>query len=202
MWERVPDQDPIYWTMVCIAPTEFWPSTTDPYTMCEAPTLSAHSVRCVANALETVVRRWRQIYEYLQSRVLGVDVFHLNQDNFLNMLVDDDAFSRSKKYFWSINFIHEALQLMDDAIEQWARYCKASVEPWKNDDESGREAYWYSTSQKVLALGEKKGEAACEELRAVRKDFQDTLERIIILRDGVRTSHLVPQTHRLARRYG
>ena len=168
--------------MVCLTPKDFWPASY--YEMSEAPSLSAQSACYVAKVLSTVAERWGTILDVIEN-IAGDNELSLKNGQVRGILTDDDAFTRSKKYFWGINVIHEALKLLDDSIEQWIRYQRTAVAPWKRTAKTGREAYWFDKSQEVLAAAEKRAEGACSELRMIRKEFQEALERIIIMRDGV-----------------
>jgi 3-mercaptopyruvate sulfurtransferase SseA len=108
----------------------------------------------------------------------------LKQEDLDDILFDDDTFSTSKRYFWAINFIHEAVKLLDNSVQQWAQYKRHCVTPWKTNPSSG-EAYWREQSQRVLAMAEQQAEDACEELKLLRQEFQERLERITVMRDGV-----------------
>lgn len=174
--------DPIHWTMVCLTPPGFW--TQARYATCVSPSLRAQFAHYVAKTLASVATRWTQILEALEGLVDSGDVLR-QQDSLQDILFDDDAFSTSKRYFWAINFMHEAINLLDDTIQQWGHYQKRAVTPFKMDLVAGREDHWREKAQEVLAAAEGEAEQACEELKLLREDFQDKLERITVMRDGV-----------------
>ncbi len=176
-------EDPIHWTIICMTPSGFWESR-DAYATCKAPKLRAQAAHYVAQALGVVAARWREILEAVENMVDHGDVLLRQGERLEDILFDDDAFTTSKRYFWAINFIHEADKLLDNSIQQWAQYKRHSVTPWKTGSRSG-EPYWHEQSQKVLAAAEQEADKACEELRLLRQEFQERLERITIMRDGV-----------------
>ncbi|KAK4044169.1 hypothetical protein C8A01DRAFT_31772 [Parachaetomium inaequale] len=135
-------------------------------------------------ALAIVVGRWREVLQEVENLVDSGEVLQ-QSDHLQDILFDDDTFSTSKRYFWAINLIHEAVRLLDDSIQQWVHYQRWSVVPWKKDLKGGREYYWHEKSQEVLANAERQGEEACEELRLLRQEFQEKLERITVMRDGL-----------------
>jgi hypothetical protein len=177
------DDDPIHWTIVCLMPDGYLVPLDDLVT-CQAPTLRAQSAYLAAAALGYVAATWDEILGEVERLVDSGDVLQ-KQDHLQDILFDDDAFSTSKRYFWAINFIHEVVSLIDNAIEQWTHYRQWCITPWKRDARTGREAYWYEQSQEVLAKADHRGEKACEDLKALRKRFQERLERITLMRDGV-----------------
>ena len=164
---------------MCLTPDRFWPY--DVYATCQAPTLRAQLTYYVAEALAIVVTRWREVLQAVEKLVDSGEVLR-QSDHLQDILFDDDTFSTSKRYFWAINLIHEAVRLLDDSIQQWIHHRR-----WKKDLKGGREYYWYEKSQEVLASAERQGEEACEELRLLRQEFQERLERITVMRDGVST---------------
>ncbi|KAK4040152.1 hypothetical protein C8A01DRAFT_15915 [Parachaetomium inaequale] len=176
--------DPIEWTLVCLTPDRHTRPSDKFYTTCQAPTLRAQSAYLVAHSLSRVVDRWDMLQYYIDYLVDSSDVLQ-KRDHLQDILFDDDAFSTSKRYFWAINFIHEVVSLIDNSIEQWTYFRRWCVIPWKKDARTGREAYWYEQSQKVLTTADQAGEQACEDLKVLKKAFQERLERITVLRDGL-----------------
>lgn len=177
---------PIHWTLICLTPEDFWPQAT--YATCAAPTLRAQTMYYVAEALRAVVTHWREILQAIENLVDSDSVLR-QPDQLQDILFDDDAFSTSKRYFWAINFIHEAVKLLDDSIQQWVNFRKRSVTPWITmGSYTDREYYWYEKSQKVLYTADQAAEESCEDLKRLRQEFQEKLERITIMRDGVSCS--------------
>jgi hypothetical protein len=168
---------------VCLSPLKFWRDETS-YATCEAPTLSAQSAHYVASALVRAVSEWRNVRHHVRQLADSEHVLWQQHEDLQNILFDDDAFSTSKRYFWTINFLHEATALLDDAIQQWQQYRRLFVEPYKSHL-TGREEYWYEFAQRVLAKADEKAENACKELELLRQDFQERLARITVMRDGV-----------------
>ncbi|KAK4150058.1 hypothetical protein C8A00DRAFT_46456 [Chaetomidium leptoderma] len=120
-----------------------------------------------------VIPHWRKVL-YAVKALVDSDHVLRQSDHLQDIVFDDDAFSTSKCYFWAINFIHEAVKLLDNSNQQWTHYRKWSVTPWKTEAKNGQEGHWYDRSQEVLANAERRGEEACEELK-----------RITVMRDGL-----------------
>jgi hypothetical protein len=165
-----------------MTPTGFWTSS-HVYATCKAPTLRAQAAHYVAEGLSVVAARWRAILEAVEGMVDHGDVLS-PWEHLEDILFDDDTFSTSKRYFWAINFIHEAAKLLDNSIQQWPQYKRHSVAPWKTGAKSG-EPYWRQQSQKVLAVAEQEADKSSDELRFLRQEFQERLQRITVMRDGV-----------------
>ncbi|KAK4104230.1 hypothetical protein N658DRAFT_466275 [Parathielavia hyrcaniae] len=186
MDREAPTTDPIHWTIVCLIPPEPWLSPRDDYKTCDAPNLRAQAASYVAKALSEVAWSWRKVLLRVDRLVGRSDEVLRHQDHLQDILFDDDAFSTSKRYFWVISFIHEAVKLLDNATQQWAHYQKRSIEPYRTGfNETGREAHWYKESQRVLRTAEKTGEEACEDLKLLRQEFSEILDRVTVLRDGL-----------------
>jgi 3-mercaptopyruvate sulfurtransferase SseA len=102
-----------------------------------------------------------------------------------DILFDDDAFSISKRYFWAINMVHEMINLLDDNIEKWAQYRRTAVTPFRQKMEAKVEEDWHEKAQATLVRAEKEATEACAELELIRRAFQEKLQRITVMRDGV-----------------
>ncbi|AEO66502.1 uncharacterized protein THITE_2154552 [Thermothielavioides terrestris NRRL 8126] len=175
--------DPIRWTIVCLVPENFW-SFGEAYDVCEAPKLSSQSACYVAMALGAVLTRWRDVLMAFDALAGSSGDVLRRQDQLQDILFDDDAFSTSKRYFWMLNFINEAIKLLDDSMQQCSHYRKWFVTPYQNGSRTRRE-YWDCKSQEVLSRAGKQVEEACEEFKLLRQEFQERLDRITVLRDGL-----------------
>ncbi|KXX81511.1 Lon protease [Madurella mycetomatis] len=175
-------QDAIHWSILCLTPKNFWPSTT--YITSRSPSLRAQSAYYVARALGQVASRWRTILQELDELVNVSDVLR-QQAHLQDILFDDDAFSTSKRYFWIITFIHEAVSLLDDNIQQWSLYQKRAVVPFMAPLMKDQVEHWREYVQQVLTTADKDASEACEELRQLRQAFCEKLARITVMRDGV-----------------
>jgi hypothetical protein len=135
-------------------------------------------------ALGAVLTRWRDVLMAFDALAGSSGDVLRRQDQLQDILFDDDAFSTSKRYFWMLNFINEAIKLLDDSMQQCSHYRKWFVTPYQNGSRTRRE-YWDCKSQEVLSRAGKQVEEACEEFKLLRQEFQERLDRITVLRDGV-----------------
>lgn len=157
----------------------------------ESPSLRAQSLYYVANALGLVTSHWREVLQQLNLIVDNRNVLR-DPNHLQDILFDDDTFSTSKRYFWAINLIHEIIGLLDDNLETWDLYKRASVNPFleryavERDEDRQRKAH------AAMLRNEKEASEACSELESIRDAFQETLKRITLMRDGVSIFGSVP----------
>jgi len=121
----------------------------------------------IHKGLVTVVSRWEEIAHYFDEMLTGKKGL-LNPDYHDSLLTDDKALSRSKKYFWAIEFLKEADNSISDNIRQTQRFSGflESNPPRTKNAESEfhlRVKRHYLTLQKLeslqIKLKQKKGEA-------------------------------------------
>lgn len=111
------------------------------------------------------------------DRYLSDGATFMQPDTHDTLLVDDESFSRSRKYFWVISTLSDFEDKLETTIDQWPLY---RVQ-WKTSWQSGHPDNW--------------GEAECKKLDLVEdriKDFRDMLAhfralrmRATALRDGL-----------------
>ncbi|KIX03687.1 uncharacterized protein Z518_07240 [Rhinocladiella mackenziei CBS 650.93] len=182
--EDLPLPDVIHWTIVCLTPTNFWPSE-ETYAISESPSLRAQSLHYVAKALSVAAARWHDVLQELDELVDSGDALR-EPDRLQDILFDDNAFSISKRYFWAINVVHEIVNLLDDNIQKWALYQKTAVTPFRQTGcVPGEVEDWQEKAQATLRRADQEAADACTELKRLRQAFQEKLERITVMRDGL-----------------
>jgi hypothetical protein len=124
----------------------------------------------LTQAVACVVNQWTAIAKHLKSFIVDHHLL-LDPEGHDRLLFDDDSFSRSRKYFWVINFlaecdsrIDENLQEIDLAMSDWSK----KLEP---------EGKWHLYSQH---LDEKSSK-----LREIQSNLRGKRAETIALRDGV-----------------
>jgi hypothetical protein len=138
----------------------------------------------VANALGLVASHWREVLQQVNQIVDYGSV--LREPNRLqDILFDDDTFSISKRYFWAINLIHEIISLLDDNLDKWELYKRASVAPFLERYAGEKDEDWQRKAYAAMLQNDKDAFEACSELELIREAFQETLKRITLMRDGV-----------------
>jgi hypothetical protein len=124
----------------------------------------------VYKGLLTVVGRWEEIAEHFDE--LLVEKKGLLNDSLLS---DDKTFSRSKKYFWAIEFLKEAGNSISDNIYQAERF----VELIKSNPPETK------TAEREFQLRLKHHLTVIQKLDALKTRFRRKKEEAMALRDGV-----------------
>jgi hypothetical protein len=151
----------------------------------------------VREILNVLLRNWGQLVEHFDHFLKDGKPF-LNSREHDNLLVDDETFSRSRKYFWSLSCLSEFMLYINDAIYQW----ETSRDVW-NKIFNG---YQTEKSKEVI----KEINEICEKLKALHDRLQVHRKNVTALRDGLfnasavmesRTStRLGGQTHHFSKR--
>lgn len=83
----------------------------------------------IGQGLERVTGRWTEFQSFFDFILDGGDALMKPADHD-NLLFDDGAFSRSRRYFWAIDCLSEFELCISDDIVQWELYKKARIEPF------------------------------------------------------------------------
>jgi hypothetical protein len=121
-----------------------------------------------------VIGRWEQIACYMEG-LLAEKNGLLDPEYHDSLLTDDATFTRSKKYFWAIEFLIEAETSVLDNISQAKRF----VEFMNSNPPSGEVA------RRMFMMRLKKHNTAIQKLDIIRKSFVKKKEEAKALRDGV-----------------
>lgn len=206
-----------YWTILVLSPSGFFekpresktePATdvwekaitleTDWKTIRSQPNKIAAEVACIVYALKEVVKRWTNLNEYV-SKLLMEDV--MDPEVYVQLLFDDEKFSRSRLYFWVIGCLNEFDVSIADNIKQWELYRLARVIPvliannanLSADNSqvplsaSSRSDLKIDSATELVSL-DREAEELRESLEYMRGEFRNKLRTVEILRSGV--SHL------------
>ena len=128
----------------------------------------------VLTCLRTVLDKWEELAEYFdemlcEKRALFHPAFHDT------LLTDDVALSRSKKYFWAIEFLKELEKSVQDNIRQvdrLSRLLRTTPPP------EGRPSRDFEARLR-------KQQSALTKLEALRVRFTQKREEAVALRDGL-----------------
>jgi len=135
----------------------------------------------VHESLFTITRRWEQIACYLEG-LLAEKNGLLDPEYHDSLLTDDATFTRSKKYFWAIEFLIEAETSILDNINQAKRF----VELLNSNPPCGEVA------RRMFVVRMKKHNSAIQKLEGLRKGFAKKQDEAKALRDGVSCESKVP----------
>ena len=128
----------------------------------------------VYKGLLTVVGRWEEIAEY-SDKLLVEKKGLLNPEYHDSSLSDDKTFSRSKRYFWVIEFLKEAGNSISDNIYQAERF----MELIKANPLEAK------TAEREFQLRLKHHLTVLQKLDALKTRFRRKKEEAMALRDGV-----------------
>jgi hypothetical protein len=127
----------------------------------------------VYKGLLTVVGWWEEIAEYFDELLEKKRL--LNPEYHDSLLSDDKTFSRSKRYFWAIEFLEEAGNSISDNIYQAKRFMELIK---ANPPET-------KTAEREFQLRLKHHLTVLQKLDALKTIFRRKKEEAMALRDGV-----------------
>lgn len=129
----------------------------------------------VENSMKRAVLAWEHLADHFDEFLDDGKAF-MNPKEHDKLLVDDETFSRSRKYFWTLNCLSQFDICIGDNIHQW----KASRAIWENILPSYDPTGWPEALQQMKQI-----EFLVEKLVAYRERFKRHHERISALRDGL-----------------
>ena len=174
-----------YWTLLVLAPDGFF----DDKNMCfpMGPSSSGRAqasgyslgrltqpgaeLSLIGQGLERIADRWAEFLSYFDYILDGGDSL-MKPAEHDNLLFDDGAFSRSRRYFWAIDCLSEFEISITDNITQWELYKAARVPLIKDLPE---------LDQRQLAFAERQYRV----LQNQRESFRQKLASTKALRDAV-----------------
>lgn len=128
----------------------------------------------VQPALLHISSKWTQIHEYFDNLV-SEKVAYLDPDYHDTLLVDDEAFSRSKKYFWAIS----TLKVLDVSISDNITQIRKLLDTKGGIIESDPKVL------DNLTVYRRSIQSRLNELEAIAQKFRGKIDEVIYLRDGV-----------------
>lgn len=131
-----------HWTLLLLAPDHFFNENNLSFpihsqTPQRVETLShpfgrLHSLgaemNLIAQGLEKISERWADFQSFFDYTLDGGDSL-MQPSEHDNLLFDDGAFSRSRRYFWAIDCLSEFDVSISDNITQWELYKAARILP-------------------------------------------------------------------------
>jgi hypothetical protein len=135
----------------------------------------------VKNIIGVLLRNWGKLVEHFDNFLKNGKPF-LNAREHDNLLVDDETFSRSRKYFWSLSCLSEFILYINDAIYQW----ETSREIW-NKIFNGHQS---EKSKEYI----KENNELCEKLKALRDRLQVHHKNVTALQDDLSNASAVMES--------
>ena len=133
----------------------------------------------IAQGLGKISERWAEFHSFFDFTLDGSDSL-MEPSEHDNLLFDDGAFSRSRRYFWAIDCLSEFEISISDNINQWELFKQARVLPLLAADALPELEYRQF----------KQAEKQCRILHVQRENFRQKLASTKALRDAVSHSHI------------
>jgi hypothetical protein len=128
----------------------------------------------IHRSLLIIVSKWEEIADYFDGLLVEKNGL-LHPEYHDSLLTDDGAFTRSKRYFWAIEFLKQAQYSVSDNISQAERFIELlTLNPPVT-----------KMAQSAFAIRLKKHQVALQKLEALRKRFRQKQDEAMALRDGV-----------------
>ena len=182
-----------HWTLLVLAPGHFFddknssfpmtassPSRAETlgYTLGKLTSLGAE-IHLIGQGLERITERWADFLSYFDFILDGSDSLMKPTDHD-NLLFDDGAFSRSRRYFWAIDCLTEFDLSITDNIVQWELYKAARLPPTLHLSDSDQRQLIFADRQYRV-------------LQNQRESFRQKLASTKALRDAVRSAPYLEQ---------
>lgn len=131
-----------HWTLLLLAPDYFFNENNTSFPMKDLPLGRAQSLghclgrltqqgaemNLIGQGLERISEHWASFQSFFDFILDGGDSL-MQPAEHDNLLFDDGAFSRSRRYFWAIDCLSEFEASISDNIHQWESYKQARILP-------------------------------------------------------------------------
>lgn len=132
---------------------------------------SGAELHMIGQGLERITARWAEFLSYFDYILDGGDSL-MKPAEHDNLLFDDGAFSRSRRYFWAIDCLSEFEQSITDNITQWELYNAARIQSLDSMSELDYRQLAFAERQYLV-------------LQNQRESFKQKLASTKALRDAV-----------------
>ncbi|CAF9941909.1 MAG: hypothetical protein ALECFALPRED_009380 [Alectoria fallacina] len=174
-----------HWTLLVLAPDRFFNDKNTSFPMSASSpgraqalgyslgrlTQPGAELNLIGQGLERIADRWAEFLSYFDYILDGGDSL-MKPAEHDNLLFDDGAFSRSRRYFWAIDCLSEFEISITDNITQWELYKAARVHSMKDLPEH---------DQRQLSFAERQYRV----LQNQRESFRQKLASTKALRDAL-----------------
>lgn len=181
-----------HWTILLLAPDYFYDENNTSFPMASLDAGRAQALgHClgkltregaemdlIANGLERISARWADFQSFFEYILDGGDSL-MQPTEHDNLLFDDGAFSRSRRYFWAIDCLSEFAATISDNISQWELYKTARILPLLAKE----------SLPELDVVQFRHVERECKILQNQREFFSQKLASTKALRDAVGTPH-------------
>ena len=178
-----------HWTLLVLAPDYYFNDKNSSFPMAASSVGRADAVgytlgrltkpgaeiHLIGQGLEKITQRWADFLSYFDYILDGGDSL-MNPAEHDNLLFDDGAFSRSRKYFWAIDCLSEFDITISDNIVQWELFKAARMPPIQDLPDLDRRQLIFAERQYRI-------------LQNQRESFRQKLASTKAMRDAVCSSH-------------
>ena len=162
-----------YWTSIYLCPFKFDLYEKVPVIIStqDAPSIAADMIEF---SMRQIITRWSEIADYFAWLIGHRDAL-ADPDTHDSLLFDDDSFSRSRRYFWAINYLAE----LDVSIEGNCTQLEQWIGMWPT---------YTKVQSKELGAEVKTLPERLEQLRGLQGRLRGLRQEAFALRDGVSLS--------------
>ena len=139
---HITDSLPRNWTILVLAPGQFFNEHNTSFPTKDLPAERAQSLghclgrltqqgaemNLIGQGLERISERWADFQTFFDFILDNGDSL-MQPSEHDNLLFDDGAFSRSRRYFWAIDCLSEFDLCITDNLVQWELYKTARIQP-------------------------------------------------------------------------
>lgn len=175
-----------YWSILVLTPSHF-----DPFHSCSQgrPAIDSGGhlapLGLIVEALRDAANSWEAIADHLARLVNQRDAIFA-PDFHDRLLFDDDAFSRSRLYFWAIDSLEQFIPVIAANIREWENFWRARKIFFNWASVDGLQRAHPSMRNKMPYEGfVQQIEEEVTKLRALKARLEVLREQIKTLRDGV-----------------
>jgi hypothetical protein len=174
-----------HWTILLLSPSGFFPKPSEDSLKANWSINQHAELVYIVYALEGVVKRWQDLNEYITG--LLTENF-MDPIAYVDLLIDDETFSRSRRYFWITGCLNEFDTSIADNIKQWELFRQARITPLLGANLRDVLSKMKTAELQQFEDLDKEASDLCETLENLRSQFKDKLMMVQGLRDGVRVS--------------
>ena len=181
---------PGHWTIVLLCPSHFFDETNRSFPMTDTPQtelISIHRIgrltklgaemNLISQGLQRISARWadfQTFFDYILDN--GESLMRPTEHD--NLLFDDGAFSRSRRYFWAIDCLTEFETSITGNMLQWELWKKARLDHYLGHvDFSSNDRFQYKLAEKHYRILQNQRQYFSQKL-ASTKALRDAVSRI------------------------
>ncbi|KAF7864407.1 hypothetical protein EAF04_006541 [Stromatinia cepivora] len=163
-----------YWTLLELRPFSFAYLESNSFRFEDTCVMLAGAVMHLYQALYHITRAWNEILTYFGNLIKERAAF-LDLGLHDTLLVDDEEFSRSKRYFWAISTLQELDISITENMSQVEKFVRTN-----QDSANFKDSQTSDWAKYVRSIG-----TQLMELKNIAKRLQEKKDEVLYLRDGL-----------------